>query len=289
MNVILGKIQKGARAAIRQGRSVLRHNLEQQAMALAKDVHVHQLKMDERRGFVHFNATDIGIEPAVTKISSLCHSWKDDPSRGDSEKAKAKGFLINLLKPEDLFSVPEVLDVVFDDHIFGAVTEYLGQIPQLVTVQAWHSIPNNTAIRSQLYHYDHRDTRQAKVFINLNDIDDRTGPLHFLPANKSELIETKLGYSQADYTDEQVYSCCSPDEVLKTVGPKGDAFLVDTARCLHYGSRGNERERFMLMFCFARVNCVKDGKCEVLDPVRDRLANEFYADNPVRAFALKKR
>jgi hypothetical protein len=71
------------------------------------------------------------------------------------------------------------------------------------------------------------------------------------------------------------------------VAPTGSAFVVDTARCLHYGSRGNRLDRFILLASFARVNSVNPGKgCRVLDPVRERLVREFYDSDPVRALVL---
>jgi hypothetical protein len=151
----------------------------------------------------------------------------------------------------------------------------------------WWSPPNQTLKSSQLYHYDNRDTRQAKVFINLNDVTDASGPLHFIPARDCLKVDAKIGYSQERYTDEAVYSCVPESNVVVATGPAGSAFLVDTARCLHFGSRGNSLDRLVLMVSFARANAVQQGTgCETLDPVREQLANDRYADDPVRRFIL---
>ena len=35
---------------------------------------------------------------------------------------------------------------------------------------------------------------------------------------------------------------------MKATGPAGKGLMLDTSRCLHYGSRGNTIERLVLMF-----------------------------------------
>jgi hypothetical protein len=164
----------------------------------------------------------------------------------------------------------------------------MGQVPRLYNLTLWWSPPNQTAKGSQLYHYDHRDSRQAKLFINLSNVTEDCGPLHFLSAKDSRKVDAKVGYSQGRYTDDEVYSAVSQSSVVNTVAPAGSGFIVDTARCLHYGSRGNQLDRFILLASFARVNSVKPGKgCPVLDPVRSRLVRELYDSDPVRAIVLE--
>jgi hypothetical protein len=287
MNVMFGAVHKAARETIRKVRALSNGAVERKARELAPLVDPARITVDERDGYSKVSAGDLGLEYAISKLSSLCETWKRDPARGGGRPGH-KDFMRYLLRSEDLFAVPEIMEIVFNKDLFGAVTKYLRQVPWLVTLKVWQTIPNETAVRSQLYHYDHRDTRQAKIFFNLNNVDENTGPLHFLPASSSLKVDRKIGYTQEDYTDEQVYSCCSKDEVLKTVGPPGSGYIVDTARCLHYGSRGNKLERLVLMICFARANCVDSGSgCDVLDPVRQRLIAECYSNDKARSFSLK--
>ena len=76
------------------------------------------------------------------------------------------------------------------------MTAYLGQVPRLYNVMFWWSPPSQTLTGSQRYHYDHRDTRQAKVFINLTDVTEDNGPLHFLKPADSLKVDAKVGYSE---------------------------------------------------------------------------------------------
>jgi hypothetical protein len=114
--------------------------------------------------------------------------------------------------------------------ILAAVARYLGQAPCLQKFSIMRSPPNSSTDGSQLYHYDHRDSRQAKLFLNLCDVTDAAGPTHFLSAADSKRIDAKVGYRQDRYTDDQIYSAVPQSRVINTVGPAGTGFLIDTAR-----------------------------------------------------------
>jgi hypothetical protein len=277
-----GPIHKIARATLRAARAFGNREVERRARNLTRLVRPLELAVDDTDGYVAFSMKDYGLENQAAKISALAHQWKYDPARNSGNKP----FLLNLLKTQDLLDIPEILGLALHPVLYGAVTQYLGQVPWLVSMTVWLSPPNQTAVRSQLYHYDHKDTRQAKIFINLNDVTDECGPLHFLPVTSSLMVERKVGYSQGRYTDDEVYGAVRKDRAIAAVGPTGTGYIVDTARCLHYGSRGNTKERLVMMVNYARANCVDSGSgCEVLDPIRDQLIKNHSADE-ARAFTL---
>ena len=284
MKVLMGSVYKAARQATRKVRALSNNSVEKEAIGLSERLAAPRIRIDDAQGYCKFSSQDLGVKAEVARIAALSHVWKTETARTAADKP----FLINILRSQDLFDIPEVLNVALHDEVIGSVSEYLGQIPWLVSINVWWTQPNQTTMRSQLYHYDHRDTRQAKLFINLNDIGPNSGPLNFLPAQSSLKVNKVVGYSQGRYTDEEVYSACSPDEVLSAAGAAGSAFFVDTARCLHYGSRGNQFERLVLMVSFARVNCVEKGDgCDVVEPVRRRAIAEKYEKDPVRSFMLR--
>lgn len=278
-----GSVHKAVRSILRSARAFGNIVSERKAQQLGRSVETSGLVVGEMLGYVAFSTRELGIFEQVSKLAFLADEWTNDPGRNNGDKP----FLRNLLSGQDLLDFPEFLDVAMHPSFYGAVTKYLGQAPWLVSMNLWLTPPNQTAVRSQLYHYDHKDTRQAKIFINLNDVTPDCGPLHFLPATESAKVEKAAGYSQGRYTDEEVYGAVAKSEVIATVGNTGSGFIVDTARCLHYGSRGNARERLMLMVNFARVNCVDRGSgCEVLDPVRSQLIRQKYSMDPARAFTI---
>jgi hypothetical protein len=151
----------------------------------------------------------------------LAQSWTDERKPTDAKKP----FLWRLLRPEDLFEHTEFMDVALHPTLFGAITKYLRQVPRLVSMTVWLTPPNDTAMRSQLYHFDHRDMRQAKVFINLNTITEESGPLHFLPASSSLKVEHKCGYRGGRYEDEEVYSAVAESDAIAVTGAPGDGYL----------------------------------------------------------------
>lgn len=278
-----GSIHKAAREILRSARALGNMASERRAVQLGRSVGASGLAIGDEQGYVAFSTRELGLIEKITGLASLAGQWTKDPIRNKGDKP----FLRNLLNGQDLLDIPEFMDVAMHPVFYGAVTKYLGQAPWLVSMNLWLTPPNQTAVRSQLYHYDHKDTRQAKIFINLNDVTPDCGPLHFLPATESVKVEKAAGYSQGRYTDEEVYGAVAKSEVIATVGNTGNGFIVDTARCLHYGSRGNIKERLMLMVNFARVNCVDRGSgCEVLDPVRDQLIRQRYSMDPARAFTI---
>jgi hypothetical protein len=278
-----GSVRRATRAILRSARALGNIVSERRAQQLGRSIEASGLVVSDTLGYVSFATRELGISAQVSKLASLAVEWTNDPVRNKGDKP----FLRNLLSGQDLLDFPEFLDVAMHPVLYGAVTKYLGQAPWLVSMSLWLSPPNQTAVRSQLYHYDHKDTRQAKIFINLNDVAADCGPLHFLPASESVKVDKTAGYSQGRYTDEEVYGAVAKSKVIATVGNIGTGFIVDTARCLHYGSRGNARERLMLKVNFARVNCVDPGSgCEVLDPVRSQLIREKYSTDPARAFSI---
>lgn len=285
---ILNGPKKLLREGRRFGRAILRSGVEKSARDLgtaAMQLGSGKINVPDDDGYLRFSAAGlIGGDAPFKELADLGRSWMKDPERVGSEK---KDFLINLLRGQDLFAYPAILKLALHDEIVAGVARYFGQVPRMFNLNLWWSPPNESMKGSQFYHYDHRDTRQAKIFVNLNDVTDDSGPLHFVPAKECLKVDAKVGYTQERYTDDEVYSAVPQSVVVQATGPSGSAYIVDTARCLHYGSRGNRLDRLVLMISYARANAVEPGGgCKTLDPVRARLVKELYPNDPVRAFAL---
>jgi hypothetical protein len=279
-----GFMHQASRRAIRQLRSIANIGLENEARTLLKGLPQSPIVVPEDMGFLKFNVEEIGLTKSFTKLCELAELWKRDKTRNGGDKP----FLIDLFRSEDFLDFPEIFEVAMNPVLYSAASTYLRQVPRLVSLMCWLSPPNNTAIRSQLYHYDHKDTRQAKIFLNLNDVVADSGPLHFLAVPDSEVVNSKIGYSQSRYTDEEVYSAVPKEVTRAAIGRKGTGFFVDTARCLHYGSRGNTRERLVLMINYARANRVERGSDEgALASVRQAIIQKYFARDQARSFSLQ--
>jgi hypothetical protein len=285
--VLAGYAEKARRQTRRFLKIASRYSLEREARHLMAELGRPlgtELCIPENFGWVRFNTTALsGMEDALTRLRALGETWVADESRWVNQRSWPR----KLTRSEDLLNHPEIIDVALNQDLLRAVAAYYDQVPRLYRVAVWWSPPNDTLKGSQLFHYDGLDSRQAKVFINLKDVPPEAGPLHFLDAAQSARFNARVGYSQDRITDEDVFSIFRPSDLHTTAGPAGDGFILDTGRCLHYGSRGNSKGRLMFMVNYARVNCIDPGKgCPILDPVREDLAHTRYAEDPVRIYAL---
>ena len=289
--VLRGYHIKASRQFERLGRVIRNPQLElsgKRYLSELRDRSKSKLRVDERKGCIRFDIRSFAnAEEPFRMIRDLGKKWSEQEEAGRHEK---RGYPINMLLSSDLKQHPEILDFALRDEFLLAASEYLGQVPRLFNLGLWRS-PNNESKyfrvpKSQEYHYDHRDSRQIKIFLNLTETTEESGPLHFLPADACARFNNTVGYTKKKIPDDVVYSACSPEEVIDNCGEEGTGVMVDTGRCLHYGSRGNSRDRLLLMMSFARPNCTKPGECETLDPVRDELACHQYAGDAVRRYVL---
>ncbi len=285
--VFSGYAEKARRQTRRFIKVASRYPLEREARRLMDDLGTpqgDQLRVPDELGFVKFNAAALpGLEQPLKRFYELGQEWVADEKRWVNDKHWPK----KLAHTEDVLEHPEIMDVALSEDILRAAAGYYGQVPRLYRVAIWWSPPNDTLQGSQLFHYDGLDNRQAKVFINLHKVTPEAGPLYFLDAAQSAIFNAKVGYSKARIADEDVFSVFKPEELHSGSGPAGEGLILDTGRCLHYGSRQNSEGRLIFMINFSRVNCVEPGKgCPVLDPIREELARTRYAGDPVRTYAL---
>jgi hypothetical protein len=134
----------------------------------------------------------------------------------------------------------------------GPIAAYLGVVPILTDVDVWYSAHHPKAPKSsQLWHLDHADTTQIKVWVHVDDIDQRSGPLTGLDATTSQAVAQATDYNFSDsyrLADDAVPT----DDLVAFTGPAGTVDFIDTSRCFHFGSRvaagGRPRRVAMLQY-----------------------------------------
>ena len=117
------------------------------------------------------------------------------------------------------------------------IGDFMHELPQLSDVLLTLSRPteNQPLSYSQLWHLDHDDKRVCKLFIYLTDVRDTAdGPLTFIPAPESKPFRNTL---KSHMSDDKVFSRVDRSAVKEMVAPRLSSFIVNTARCLHMGSR----------------------------------------------------
>ena len=205
-------------------------------------------------------------------------------------RQKRKGtFLKNLLDDRDRHANSDLVEFALSDSLFSVVTNYLGVVPTLNGVDLVYSIARpdpDEHISSQLFHQDPEGLRQAKVFMNVFDVDEPQGPFMFIPAHESGQVIQRIRDARRKagdrddvrYQDEEVAAHGGLDAMLRLKGPSGSACVVDTSRCLHAGSRiqpGHFRLVLYLQYCTSRE------KGHSFDASR-------FRNDPVRWLALKR-
>jgi hypothetical protein len=121
--------------------------------------------------------------------------------------------------------------------VINVIATALGEVPWLDYVLLSYSRHTGEELASsQLWHRDHDDVRVIKLFSYLTDVEeDGDGPFTFLPRQSTD----KFGYPLmgSHFPDDRVFDKVPRDEVKVMKAPRLASFMVDTAKCLHMGSR----------------------------------------------------
>ncbi|WP_339031826.1 hypothetical protein WI604_10015 [Bradyrhizobium symbiodeficiens] len=157
------------------------------------------------------------------------------------QKAGHKSFWVSLLD-EDLVNGAFATDHPFVRYALQPaalriIGDFMHDLPQLsdVVLTLSQPTPNQALSFSQLWHLDHDDKRVCKLFIYLTDVQDTAdGPFTFIPAGPSKAFRNSL---KSHMSDAQVFAKTGPDAVKEMIAPRLSSFIVNTARCLHMGSR----------------------------------------------------
>lgn len=205
--------------------------------------------IDRAKGYRLIGPSDLpGAMEAVQAARSIYKTKK-----ADHAKSK-KPFFSNILEVTDFEKYPALMAFAQSPALAEAAASYLDTWPKLNTLGVFVSPATETTEKSQMYHVDDMDVRLVKCFINVEDVGPDNGPFTFIPADKSEEIRSQLNHRWRGprLADEEVVAHCSPSDIVTLVGPAGTGALVDTSRCLHFGSRCRVGERVVIMINLAR-------------------------------------
>jgi hypothetical protein len=185
-----------------------------------------------------------GIEDSETKQTS---TWKKfwvrllDAEMQDGRLSSDNVFVRYALQPA----------------LINVIATALGEIPWLDYVLLSYSrYAGDDFSSSQLWHRDHDDVRVIKLFSYLTDVEqDGDGPFTFLPRQATD----KFGYPVlgSHFPDDRIFEKVPRTDVKVMKAPRLTSFMVDTAKCLHMGSRmapGHGRLLFTAtFFAFPRM------------------------------------
>jgi hypothetical protein len=245
-------------------------------------------RLDRRDGFAMLAPGAVANTDEIIALSLNLFEEKQRQleAAAGSSHSKKWAFLRSILTNQDLARNPKLVDFALSDSLLSLVTNYLGTIPHLNRIDLLYSVNHGgeEAISSQIYHLDPEGTRQAKLFMNLRDVGPDEGPFTFIPAaettrivnaiKKRRLADSEMAAGR--FLDDELEAVGGLDRAISVDGPKGSAALVDTSRCLHFGSRvkpGTYRLCLYIQYCTSREHG------NMFDPSR-------HANDPVRYLAL---
>lgn len=205
--------------------------------------------IDPVKGYRVLGPGDLpGMDEAISAARQIYESKKLDPTHSK------KPFFSNILEERDLRQFPEVLAFARSTPLIESAACYLGTLPEILVLGVFVSPPSTGLAKSQLYHIDDEDVRLVKCFIYIYDVTPENGPLTFIPADKSEAIRRKINHRWRGrrLNDDEIVPLCEPGDIVAPTGPAGTGVLVDTSRCLHFGSRCIRGVRAAIMISYAR-------------------------------------
>lgn len=84
---------------------------------------------------------------------------------------------------DPLLHIPELIGLAFHPSILKIAANFLGCIPPLYRVTVVRDFPHNRPLHSSNFHKDNDESDSLQIFIYLVDIDDRCGPLVYVPGS----------------------------------------------------------------------------------------------------------
>lgn len=204
----------------------------------------HRVRPEE--GYAWIEPDEIPAVAEVVAVGQRLAAERKLTSRG-----KGKDFLRNILVDSDFNDYPAFLRLILSDPILTIASSYLGSLPRLQYFCLFHTPVNESTRSSQLFHRDGIDVRQMKFLFNIVDVDDGNGPFTFIPADISESIYHRSIDKWGRVEDTAISAVCRLEDTKVLRGCAGRGVAIDTSRCLHFGGRARDRERFLLIFNFA--------------------------------------
>ena len=196
-----------------------------------------------------YTVVSAGQIPEANEIAETSRRLVDDALRelsvaGDTSARRKTQLLTGLLPDEALTRDSPFIRFALRSDVIQCVSEYLGFVPILASVDVWGSVPSSERNNSQLFHCDWADLRQVKIFIYASEVRIENGPLVVMGASDSAAVRRRIGYrwrgERYRVPDDRMKSLSAVGEGNALLGPAGTVALVDTCQCFHYGSRLTE-------------------------------------------------
>jgi hypothetical protein len=125
---------------------------------------------------------------------------------------------------ETVLKCPHVLALANSNFLIRTAAQYLGCRPTISTLRLWWTFPGPPLEETASFHRDRDDWRCLKFFVYLTDVDETSGPHHFVRG--SHRIQPELFWR--DHEPEALENAFGRDAICAVTGAAGTAFLEDS-------------------------------------------------------------
>lgn len=181
---------------------------------------------------------------------------------------------------------PAIADVCLHPRILAVASTYLGACCRLCYANVWYNVPTEPqepSIDSELWHRDQEDRNIVKLYVYLDDVDDRMGPLSYLRGTQPGGVYGDVfpvTSPAGSYPATGALTELVPAEAATSCpGAAGTVILCDTAG-FHRGGRSSTRPRVLLTATYVSDSCVERRRYEL------ESSGELAKMGPAARFAL---
>ena len=151
---------------------------------------------------------------------------------------RSKAFFSQLLSGKELDLSSVFLRFALEEKMLKTVARYFDVAPFLESVDLLYSKPlGGPPSASQQWHKDRTDRRIIKVFVYINEVTPRNGPLSLLPRQESSRVPEYLYHY---VSDETMARHVPLSKTVALTGQAGTTIMIDSETCYHLGSRCEE-------------------------------------------------
>ncbi|MBL1201671.1 MAG: phytanoyl-CoA dioxygenase [Nostoc sp. ZfuVER08] len=231
------------------------------------------LKALKKDGVYVTTLTDLGLNSSSELLKAAYEqlSQMADPNNAHLEEKLPQIYTVT--------GIPEIFNWGNDTRLLNIIESYIGLPIAFHGVHLRKDFPSKHQFGTLLWHSDAEDRRIIKIFIYLNDVEQKTGPFEYIPRSLTPIFSWK--YIQLYYKLFKSNYMGIDDEDVKPVIPKsawksctgaaGTVIIVDTKNALHHGTVRTE-ERSTLFFCYTAN-----------PPERPELCTQYWDDTYPRA------
>ncbi len=133
------------------------------------------------RIFLKASALFRALQIDAARCYSIQTRERDNLDGLSYEEIAASEKVIALRDP--LVHIPELVGVAFHESILRIAGNFLGCVPPLYRVTVVRDFPHNRPLHSSNFHKDNDESDSLQIFIYLVEIDDRRGPLVYIPGS----------------------------------------------------------------------------------------------------------